>query len=51
VLFERPHALARLTDELCAFTRAEWSPLARAFLDLVAEQPWLRREPGMIAVP
>jgi DNA-binding transcriptional LysR family regulator len=36
--------------ELCAFTRAEFSPLARAFLDLVAEQPWARREPGTIAV-
>jgi len=23
--------------ELCAFTRAEWSPLARAFLDLISE--------------
>ena len=34
--------------ELCAFTRAEWPPLARAFLDLVAEQPWSGREPRMI---
>jgi DNA-binding transcriptional LysR family regulator len=33
--------------ELCAFTRAAWSPLARALLDLVAEQPWPRREPEM----
>jgi DNA-binding transcriptional LysR family regulator len=30
--------------ELCAYTRSEWSPLARAFLDLVAEQPWPGRE-------
>ncbi len=36
--------------ELCAFTRAAWSPLARAFLDLVAEQPWPQREAGTIAV-
>jgi DNA-binding transcriptional LysR family regulator len=36
--------------ELCAFTRAEWSPLARAFLELLAEQPWPRRAPGTIAV-
>jgi DNA-binding transcriptional LysR family regulator len=36
--------------ELCAFTRAAWSPLARAFLDLNAEQPWPRREPGMVPV-
>jgi len=36
--------------ELCAFTRAQWSPLARAFLDLVAEQPWPQREVGAIAV-
>src|SRR5687767_7036051 len=36
--------------ELCAFTRAEWSPLARAFLELVAEQPWAQREPGTVAV-
>jgi DNA-binding transcriptional LysR family regulator len=34
--------------ELCAFTRAEWPPLARAFLDLVAEQPWPERQPDMI---
>jgi DNA-binding transcriptional LysR family regulator len=36
--------------ELCAFTRAAWSPLARAFLDLLAEEPWPQREPGAIAV-
>ncbi len=36
--------------ELCAFTRAQWSPLARAFLDLVAEQPWPARTPGAIAI-
>jgi DNA-binding transcriptional LysR family regulator len=36
--------------ELCAFTRAEWSPLARAFLDLLGEEPWPRREPGAISV-
>jgi DNA-binding transcriptional LysR family regulator len=29
--------------ELCAFTRAEFSPLARAFLDLIAEEPWPER--------
>jgi DNA-binding transcriptional LysR family regulator len=36
--------------ELCAFTRAEWSPLARAFLDLLAEQPWPQRDAKAIAV-
>ena len=36
--------------ELCAFTRAEWSPLARVFLDLIAEQPWAAREAGTLAV-
>jgi DNA-binding transcriptional LysR family regulator len=36
--------------ELCAFTRAAWSPLARAFLDLLSEDPWPQREPGTIAV-
>jgi hypothetical protein len=36
--------------ELCAFTRAAWSPLARAFLDLIAEQPWPQRQPGTAAV-
>jgi DNA-binding transcriptional LysR family regulator len=36
--------------ELCAFTRADWSPLARAFLDLIAERPWPRRPPDAIPV-
>jgi DNA-binding transcriptional LysR family regulator len=36
--------------ELCAFTRSDWSPLAQAFLDLVAEQPWPERAPDMVAV-
>src|SRR5262245_33134110 len=36
--------------ELCAFARSAWSPLARAFLELLAEQPWPGREPGTIAV-
>jgi DNA-binding transcriptional LysR family regulator len=36
--------------ELCAFTRSDWSPLARAFLDLIAEQPWAQREPGTTPV-
>ena len=36
--------------ELCAFTRSGWSPLARALLDLIAEQPWPRREPDMAPV-
>ena len=36
--------------ELCAFTRAEWSPLARAFLDLLGEEPWPQRGPGAITV-
>jgi DNA-binding transcriptional LysR family regulator len=36
--------------ELCAFTRAEWSPLARAFLDLLSEDPWPQRAPGTVAV-
>jgi DNA-binding transcriptional LysR family regulator len=36
--------------ELCAFTRAEWAPLARAFLDLIAEEPWPERAPGTLPV-
>ena len=36
--------------ELCAFTRSEWPPLARAFLDLVAEQPWPERLPDATPV-
>jgi DNA-binding transcriptional LysR family regulator len=36
--------------ELCAFTRSDWSPLARACLDLIAEQPWAQREPGTASV-
>jgi DNA-binding transcriptional LysR family regulator len=36
--------------ELAAFTRAEWSPLARAFVDLIAEEPWPQREPGTAVV-
>jgi DNA-binding transcriptional LysR family regulator len=36
--------------ELCAFTRDAWAPLARAFLDLVAEQPWPGRAARAIAV-
>jgi DNA-binding transcriptional LysR family regulator len=36
--------------ELCAFTRAEWSPLGRAFLDLLAEHPWPARDPEALAV-
>jgi DNA-binding transcriptional LysR family regulator len=36
--------------ELCAFTRSAWSPLARAFLDLIAEQPWPEREPDAVPV-
>ena len=36
--------------ELCAFTRDAWPPLARAFLDLLAEQPWPGHEAGVIAV-
>jgi len=36
--------------ELCAFTRSDWSPMACAFLDLIAEQPWAQREPGTTAV-
>lgn len=36
--------------ELAAFTRAQWSPLARAFLELLAEEPWPQRAPGTIAV-
>jgi DNA-binding transcriptional LysR family regulator len=37
--------------ELCAFTRSTWSPMARALLDLIAEQPWPQRVPGMVPVP
>jgi DNA-binding transcriptional LysR family regulator len=40
----------RRARELCAFTRTGWSPLARAFLDLIAEQPWPQREPDMVTV-
>jgi DNA-binding transcriptional LysR family regulator len=36
--------------ELCAFTRTGWSPLARAFLDLIAQQPWAERPEDAIAV-
>jgi DNA-binding transcriptional LysR family regulator len=36
--------------ELCAFTRSDWSPLARAILDLIAEQPWAQRESGTASV-
>jgi DNA-binding transcriptional LysR family regulator len=36
--------------ELCAFARDDWSPLARAFLDLIAEHPWPGRERGVRAV-
>src|SRR5215217_3725130 len=41
----------RRARELCAFTRSDWSPLARALLDLIAEQPWPQREPDMVRVP
>jgi DNA-binding transcriptional LysR family regulator len=40
----------RRARELCAFTRSTWSPLARAFLDLIAERPWPERGPGMLSV-
>jgi DNA-binding transcriptional LysR family regulator len=36
--------------ELCAFTRAAWSPLARAFLDLIDERPWPQRGTDMVPV-
>jgi DNA-binding transcriptional LysR family regulator len=36
--------------ELCAYTRSDWSPLARALLDLIAESPWPERAPQAIAV-
>jgi len=36
--------------ELCAFTRDDWPPLARAFLDLIAERPWPGRPPDAIPV-
>ena len=36
--------------ELCAFTRSDWSPLARAFLDLISERPWAQLERGMASV-
>jgi DNA-binding transcriptional LysR family regulator len=32
-----------LVRELCAYTRSEFSPLARAFLDVIAEAPWAGR--------
>jgi hypothetical protein len=34
----------------CPNSRAEWSPLARAFLDVLAERPWPRRDAKAIAV-
>jgi DNA-binding transcriptional LysR family regulator len=37
--------------ELCAYTRSDWAPLARAFLELIAETPWPQRAPEAIAVP
>jgi DNA-binding transcriptional LysR family regulator len=37
--------------ELCAFTRSASSPLACAFLDEIAQDPWPRREPAMGPVP
>jgi DNA-binding transcriptional LysR family regulator len=40
----------RRARELCAFTRSGWSPLARALLDLIAQQPWPQREPNMVPV-
>jgi DNA-binding transcriptional LysR family regulator len=36
--------------ELCAFTRDDWPPLARAFLDLIAERPWPDRPPDATPV-
>jgi DNA-binding transcriptional LysR family regulator len=36
--------------ELCAFTRDDWPPLARAFLDLIAEPPWPGRPADTIPV-
>ena len=36
--------------ELCAFTRDAWAPLARAFLNLIAERPWSGRPPDAIPV-
>jgi DNA-binding transcriptional LysR family regulator len=29
-----------IARQLCGYARAEWSPLARAFLDLLARDPW-----------
>jgi hypothetical protein len=37
--------------ELCALTRSAWSPLACAFLDEIAQDPWRRREPAMVPSP
>jgi DNA-binding transcriptional LysR family regulator len=45
----RPLAPPR-ARELFAFTRTGWSPLARAFLDTLGEQPWPRRERDTIPV-
>ena len=36
--------------ELCALARDDWSPLARAFLDLIAEDPWPGRDADAIPV-
>jgi DNA-binding transcriptional LysR family regulator len=36
--------------ELCAFARSDWSPAARAFLEVLAEQPLPERPAGAVAV-
>jgi DNA-binding transcriptional LysR family regulator len=39
-----------LVRRLVAFTRSEWSPLAEAFLAVLAEQDWRRRPPSATIV-
>jgi hypothetical protein len=37
--------------ELVAFTRQDWSPLAKAFLDVLQEQPWHGRPHNATTIP
>jgi DNA-binding transcriptional LysR family regulator len=37
--------------ELVAFTRQDWSPLAKSFLDVLQDQPWHGRPPKATTIP
>jgi hypothetical protein len=37
--------------ELAAFTRQDWSPLAKSFLDVLQEQPWHGRPHNATTIP